>query len=114
MKNKILSIVVLSIWVASVCHAGVFKWEDENGKVHFTDEVGEIPSQKLDQSEAWSFDPERGGSANKKNMKMPEENEPINSLTDRKKKECFRICKQRNFLDGVCEQKCDINLELKN
>ncbi len=45
MKKALLFVLVLLLLASNVSFAEVFKWVDEKGGVHFTDDVLQIPSQ---------------------------------------------------------------------
>ena len=42
-KFLLLAITITVLWSAQLAYAGLFKWTDDTGKMHYTDDKGKIP-----------------------------------------------------------------------
>ncbi len=42
---QLIFIVLLALWLGEVASAQVYKWVDENGILHFTDDINQIPEK---------------------------------------------------------------------
>jgi len=61
---RIFIITVICLALAAPASAGLYKWKDENGKIHFTDDPSQIPLDYRNKKDMKKMQSSRGGKNN--------------------------------------------------
>jgi SMC interacting uncharacterized protein involved in chromosome segregation len=79
MTMKRISVIILFIlFISEICLAEVYRWVDEKGAVHFTDDITQVPERYRSRTEEIGLPEER------------EERKPEGEATPRKKEETYK------------------------
>ena len=105
--KRIPFIILFFLFISEICFAEVYRWVDEKGAVHFTDDITQVPERYRSKTE------EIGSPEGK------EEAKPEGEATPRKKEETYKDqlgrgedywkgrvveWKQKRFLSGLCSE----------
>jgi hypothetical protein len=61
---RIFVITVVCLALAAPAFAGLYKWTDENGKIHFTDSLSKVPLDQRDKKHIKRMKSSKGGKNN--------------------------------------------------
>jgi len=102
---RFVAAVFCMLLLAGPAQGEVFKWTDENGKTHFTDDIGNIPEKALDKSEAIRMG--RPGGDEEISPKGRADSDALDPA-DRKQRDCLRRCAARKYVGRICKQRCGV------
>ncbi len=107
MYEKIFIAVFCVFLSAGPAQGEIFKWTDENGKIHFTDDIGMVPEKEMDRSEALT--PDRGpkGMAREEDRRNLADRD-ARRYGNKKQSECLKRCAGKKFAGRICKQRCGV------
>lgn len=105
--NKIIYAVLCVHLMASPAQGEIFKWTDENGKTHFTDDVGKIPDVEIDRLDVLDLGKEVTPGENKEGSPGRGGSDTL-KYGDKRQKDCLKRCASKRFIGQLCKQKCGV------
>ncbi len=102
--NLIVALALTFIF-ASPVQAEIFKWTDENGKIHYTDDIGMVPDEELEKSEVLREDSNKSQSGKKGKQPGSGQNR---GYDNQKQKECLAACAKTPHFNKLCKQRCGV------
>lgn len=105
MPCKLIIALVLTFIIASPVQAEIFKWTDENGKTHYTDDMGMVPDKELEKSEVLRDAPGKGMSGKKGKQAGSGQ---MRGHDNQKQKECLAACAKTPHFNKLCKERCGV------